>query len=249
MGFDAYFLITSDFIRHAREIGVPVGPGRGSAAGSIVAYCLGITDIDPLRYDLLFERFLNEERISMPDIDIDFCRDGRERVIQYVQEKYGGKERVAQIITFGRMAAKAVIRDVGRALGVPLADVDRIAKKIPSGPKVTLQGSMDQDPELRALAEEGPDETRKLFDFALRLEGCHRNAGTHAAGIVIADAPLTEYLPLYKSGDDVSTQFSMEAVEELGLLKMDFLGLKTLTLIDTAEKLIRERGGTPPDWR
>ncbi|MEE8106800.1 MAG: DNA polymerase III subunit alpha, partial [Planctomycetota bacterium] len=249
MGFASYFLIVWDFIRYARQQGIPVGPGRGSAAGSIVAYCLGITDVDPLKYDLLFERFLNEERISMPDIDIDFCRDRREEVISYVQEKFGGKERVAQIITFGRMAAKAVIRDVGRALDLPLRDVDRIAKKIPGGPGVTLTSAMDQDPELKAMATDGDEVTRKLFDYALRLEGCHRNAGTHAAGIVIADAPLTEYVPLYKSGDDVSTQFSMDIVEQLGLLKMDFLGLKTLTLIETAIKLIRAEGGEVPDFR
>jgi DNA polymerase-3 subunit alpha len=249
MGFTAYFLIVWDFIRYAREAGVPVGPGRGSAAGSLVAYVLGIVDVDPLRHDLLFERFLNEERISMPDIDIDFCRDQREKVIQYVQEKYGGKERVAQIITFGRMAAKAVIRDVGRVLGVPLPDVDRIAKRIPGGPRVTLQGVLDHDAELRALAAQEQTDAGRLFDYALRLEGCHRNAGTHAAGVVIADAPLTEYVPLYRSGDDVSTQFAMEVVEQLGLLKMDFLGLKTLTLIDTALGLLRADGREPPDLR
>jgi DNA polymerase-3 subunit alpha len=249
MGFVAYFLIVWDFIRFARETDIPVGPGRGSAAGSIIAYCLGITDIDPLKYDLLFERFLNEERISMPDIDIDFCRDKRPDVIAYVQEKYGGKERVAQIITFGRMAAKAAIRDVGRVLDMPLREVDKIAKKIPGGPGVTLGAAIDGDPELAEMATEGEEQTRKLFDFARRLEGCHRNAGTHAAGIVIADAPLTEYVPLYKSGDDVSTQFSMDIVEQLGLLKMDFLGLKTLTLVDTAVRLIREGGGDVPDFR
>jgi len=249
MGFVAYFLIVWDFIRHAREVGIPVGPGRGSAAGSVVAYCLGIVDVDPLRFDLLFERFLNAERISMPDIDIDFCRDRREEVIRYVQEKYGGKERVAQIITFGRMAARAVLRDVGRALEVPLPEVDRLAKKIPGGPGVTLQSALDQDEELRRMAEEGDEETRKLFHFARKLEGCHRNAGTHAAGVVIADAPLTEYVPLYRSGEDVSTQFPMEVIDRLGLLKMDFLGLKTLTLIEHALRLIREGGGTPPDFR
>ena len=206
-GFTAYFLIVWDLIRSARDRGIAVGPGRGSAAGSLVAYCLGITDVDPLRYDLLFERFLNEDRISMPDIDIDFCRDRREEVIQYVQEKYGGKERVSQIITFGRLAARAVIRDVGRVLGMPLPDVDRIAKMVPGGPGVTLDGAMEQDPELRALADDKESAAGKLLDFAMRLEGCHRNAGTHAAGVVIADAPLTEYVPLYRNGEDVSTQF------------------------------------------
>ncbi|MFB3065945.1 MAG: DNA polymerase III subunit alpha, partial [Planctomycetota bacterium] len=249
MGFTSYFLIVWDFIRYARENGIPVGPGRGSAAGSVLAYALEIVDVDPLRYDLLFERFLNEERISLPDIDIDFCRDGREKVIEYVQKKYGGKERVAQIITFGRMAAKAVIRDVGRVLGVPLPEVDRIAKRIPAGPGVTLRSALEQDAELREIAADPESEGGRLFDFALRLEGCHRNASTHAAGVVIADAPLTEYLPLYKSGEDVSTQFTMDTVEELGLLKMDFLGLKTLTLIDYARKLVEERGGTLPDFR
>jgi len=247
-GFVPYFLIVWDFIRFAREAGVPVGPGRGSAAGSLVAYCLGITDVDPLAYDLLFERFLNEERISMPDIDIDFCRDGRETVIRYVRERYGGNERVAQIITFGRMAAKAVLRDVGRVLAIPLADVDRIAKKVPNGPKVSLKESLESDPELRKIAEEGDATTRKLFDFALKLEGCHRNAGTHAAGVVISDAPLTDYVPLYRNGDDISTQFSMEVLEQLGLLKMDFLGLKTLTALAKSLRLIREGGGTPPDF-
>jgi len=249
MGFVPYFLIVWDFIRFARESGIPVGPGRGSAAGSVLAYALEIVDVDPLRYDLLFERFLNDERISMPDIDIDFCRDGRERVIAYVQQKYGGKERVAQIITFGTMAAKAVLRDVGRALGLPLADVDRIAKRIPGGPGVSLQGALDQDEELRALAKDPVTDTGKLFDYALRLEGCHRNAGTHAAGIVIADAPLTDYVPLYRSGDDVTTQFPMETIEKIGLLKMDFLGLKTLTLIDVAVRLVRQGGREVPDFR
>jgi len=248
-GFLAYFLVVWDLIRHAREKGIAVGPGRGSAAGSLVAYCLGITDVDPLRYDLLFERFLNEERISMPDIDIDFCRDRREEVIQYVQAKYGGKEYVSQIITFGRLAARAVIRDVGRVVGMALPDVDRIAKMVPAGPGVTLEGALEQDPELRALAEDKESESGKLLDFARRLEGCHRNAGTHAAGIVIADAPLTEILPLYRSGEDVSTQFSWETVEQLGLLKMDFLGLKTLTLLESALALLRAKGVAPPDFR
>ncbi len=249
MGFIAYFLIVWDFIRHAREEGIPVGPGRGSAAGSILSYCMEITDLDPLKYDLLFERFLNAERISMPDIDIDFCRDQREKVIKYVQNKYGGEERVAQIITFGTMAAKAAIRDVGRALGVPLSEVDKIAKKIPGGPGVTLTGALEADPELAAMAEDPTTEAGRLFRFARRLEGSHRNAGTHAAGVVIADAPLTEYVPLYKSGDDVSTQFPMDTIEQLGLLKMDFLGLKTLTLIATAVRLIEENGGEVPDFR
>jgi DNA polymerase-3 subunit alpha len=249
MGFTAYFLIVWDFIRYARENDIPVGPGRGSAAGSVLAYALEIVDVDPLRYDLLFERFLNAERVSMPDIDIDFCRDRREKVIEYVQEKYGGKERVAQIITFGTMAAKAVIRDVGRVLGVPLAEVDKIAKKIPGGPGVTLEGAIEQDPELKEMAEDIGTEAGRIFQYARKLEGCHRNAGTHAAGVVIADAPLTEYVPLYKSGEDVSTQFTMDTIEQMGLLKMDFLGLKTLTLIDHARRIVEQNGGVLPDFR
>jgi len=249
MGFTAYFLIVWDFIKYARDHDIPVGPGRGSAAGSVLAYALEIVDVDPLKYDLLFERFLNAERISMPDIDIDFCRDRRGKVIEYVQQKYGGKERVAQIITFGTMAAKAVIRDVGRVLGVPLAEVDRIAKKIPGGPGVTLDSAIEQDPELREMAEDLGTEAGRIFQYARTLEGCHRNAGTHAAGVVIADAPLTEYVPLYKNGDDVSTQFTMDVIEQMGLLKMDFLGLKTLTLIDHARRIIAENGGTAPDFR
>jgi len=249
MGFTAYFLIVWDFIRWAREQGISVGPGRGSAAGSVLAYALEIVDVDPLAYDLLFERFLNAERVSMPDIDIDFCRDRRAEVIEYVQQRYGGKERVAQIITFGTMAAKAVIRDVGRVLGVPLGEVDKIAKKIPGGPGVTLAGALEQDAELRALVEDPETEASRIFGYARTLEGCHRNAGTHAAGVVIADAPLTEYVPLYKSGDDVSTQFTMDVVEQMGLLKMDFLGLKTLTLIDHARRLVEQSGGDLPDFR
>jgi DNA polymerase-3 subunit alpha len=249
MGFTAYFLIVWDFIRYARENDIPVGPGRGSAAGSVLAYALEIVDVDPLKYNLLFERFLNAERVSMPDIDIDFCRDRREKVIEYVQEKYGGKERVAQIITFGTMAAKAVIRDVGRVLGVPLAEVDKIAKKIPGGPGVTLEGAVEQDPELKEMAEDLGTEAGRIFQYARKLEGSHRNAGTHAAGVVIADAPLTEYVPLYKNGDDVSTQFTMDTIEQMGLLKMDFLGLKTLTLIDHARRIVGEGGGSLPDFR
>ncbi len=249
MGFIAYFLIVWDFIRYAREQGIPVGPGRGSAAGSVLAYALEIVDVDPLKYDLLFERFLNAERVSMPDIDIDFCRDQRADVIEYVQKRYGGKERVAQIITFGTMAAKAVIRDVGRVLGVPLSEVDKIAKKIPGGPGVTLAGALEQDAELREMVEDAESDAGRIFKYARTLEGCHRNSGTHAAGVVIADAPLTEYVPLYKNGEDVSTQFPMDIIEQMGLLKMDFLGLKTLTLIAHASRLVVEGGGDLPDFR
>ena len=245
MGFVDYFLITWDFIRYARENGIPVGPGRGSAAGSIVAYAMGITRIDPLKYDLLFERFLNAERISMPDIDIDFCKDGREKVIEYVGEKYG-RDNVAQIITFGTMAAKGVIRDVGRALNVPLSDVDAICKKIPGGPGVTLSKSLESDEELRAMREAN-DERRDLFDIALKIEGAARHCSVHAAGVIITDAPLTDRVPLYKNGDTVTTQWPMDVCEEIGLLKMDFLGLRTLTIIDKAVKNIRKTRGIDLD--
>ena len=241
MGFVDYFLIVWDFIRYAREQGIPVGPGRGSAAGSIVAYALGITKIDPLKYDLLFERFLNAERISMPDIDIDFCKDGREQVIQYVAEKYGS-DRVAQIITFGTMAAKGVIRDVGRVLNVSLGDVDTISKKIPVGPKITLTKSLAEDEELRQLRERDAV-SKELFDVALKIEGSARHCSVHAAGVVITDVPLMERVPLYKNGDSITTQWPMDIVEEIGLLKMDFLGLRTLTIIDKALKLIERHRG------
>ncbi len=240
MGFTSYFLIVWDFIRYARERGIPVGPGRGSAAGSIVAYSLRITDVCPLRYDLLFERFLNSERISMPDIDIDFCRDGRAEVIRYVTEKYGGVENVSQIITFGTMAARAVIRDVGRAMNVPLADIDVLAKKIPNGPGATLAGAVEGDPELRRDRDD--PRYKELFDVAFRLEGLHRHASTHAAGVVVGDGPLQRHVPLAKAGDDVVTQYTMEHLEEIGLLKMDFLGLKTLTVLDKCVKLCARSG-------
>mgnify|MGYP002681937944 FL=1 len=241
MGYVDYFLIVWDFIRYAREHGIPVGPGRGSAAGSLVAYCLGITQIEPLRYDLLFERFLNEDRISMPDIDIDFCMDRRGEVIDYVKRKYG-EDRVAQIITFGRMAARAVIRDVGRVLGIPLREVDAIAKKIPGGPGVTLSKAFKEEPELRQLAQQD-SRYRELFAVAQKLEGVNRNCGTHAAGVVIADRPLMDFVPLYQSGGVVSTQYSMEHLKKLGLLKMDFLGLRTLTIIRHAGTMIAARHG------
>lgn len=241
MGFVDYFLIVWDFIDYARKQGIPVGPGRGSAAGSIVSYALGITKIDPLQYDLLFERFLNAERISMPDIDIDFCKDGREQVIDYVNKKYGA-ENVAQIITFGTMAAKGVLRDVGRVLNIPLADVDTITKKIPAGPGVTLTKSLDQDAELREISQSTP-QIRELFDVALRIEGCSRHTSVHAAGVVITDRPLTDRVPLYKNGDSITTQWTMDAIEELGMLKMDFLGLRTLTILDKACKNVMKTSG------
>jgi len=246
MGFISYFLITWDFVRFAREHHIPVGPGRGSAAGSIVAFCLGITTVDPLRWNLIFERFLNPGRISMPDIDIDFCKEGRERVISYVREKYGGEACVSQIITFGRLAARAVIRDVGRVLEVPLSDVDRLAKQIPNGPKATLSGALEADPDLRSTIAKNPD-YRRLVDTALKLEGMNRNAGKHAAGVVIANGPLEQHVPLYRVGDDITTQYPMDILEEIGLLKMDFLGLRTLTIIDKALANIRAGGREAPD--
>lgn len=244
MGFSSYFLITWDFIHFAQTQSIPVGPGRGSAAGSIVAYSLGITALDPLEYDLIFERFLNPSRISMPDIDIDFCTDGRERVIDYVRDKYGD-DRVASIITIGTLAARAVIRDVGRVLRVPLPEVDQICKKIPGTPGMSLDTAFAQDKELAGLKEATPVH-RRLFDISERLEGVARHAGTHAAGIVIADKPLAEYVPLYKRGDEVSTQYTMDKLEDIGLLKVDFLGLKTLTLIDRALAEIARRHGERP---
>jgi len=240
MGFVSYFLIVADFVRFARENGIPVGPGRGSAAGSLVAYCLGITDVDPLKYDLLFERFLNSSRITMPDIDIDFCRDGREKVIEYVRRRYGA-DRVSQIITFGTMAAKAAVRDAGRVLGIELRDVDRIAKKIPNAPNTELARALE-DPELKAIAAEDA-RFRELFDVALKIEGLNRHASTHAAGVVVSDRPLMEIVPLCTVQDEVNTQFTMNDLEALGLLKMDFLGLKTLTILEQARQLLQRNRG------
>jgi len=240
MGFVSYFLIVADFVRFARDQEIPVGPGRGSAAGSLVAYCLGITDVDPLRYGLLFERFLNSSRITMPDIDIDFCRDGREKVIDYVRQRYGA-DRVSQIVTFGTMAAKAAVRDAGRVLGIELRDVDRIAKKIPTAPNTELKKALE-DPELQAIRSESP-QFRELFEVALKIEGLNRHASTHAAGVVIGDRPLMEIVPLCTVQGEVNTQFSMEDLEQLGLLKMDFLGLKTLTILDLARRMLEKNRG------
>jgi DNA polymerase-3 subunit alpha len=238
MGFAGYFLIVADFIRWARDNGVPVGPGRGSGAGSLVAYSLYITDLDPIRLDLLFERFLNPERVSMPDFDIDFCMDGRDRVIDYVAGKYG-RERVSQIITYGTMAAKAVVRDVGRVLGMSYGYVDRIAKLIPFELGITLAGALEKEPELKRLYD-CEDEVRNLIDLARSLEGLTRNAGMHAGGVVIAPSVLTDFAPLYcdASGGSVVTQFDKDDVEAAGLVKFDFLGLRTLTIIDRAVRLI-----------
>jgi len=243
MGFAGYFLVVWDFIRYAKEHDVPVGPGRGSAAGSVVSWALRITDIDPLQYDLLFERFLNPERISMPDIDIDFCMRRRGEVIHYVTEKYG-RDRVAQIITFGTLAAKAVIRDVGRVLGLPYTKVDRIAKLVPDMTKSLAQAAREVDA-LRSEIEKDP-EVKQIVDVGSRLEGLTRHASVHAAGIVITPRRLDDLVPLYKvtKGDEeqVMTQWDMNVIEKLGLLKMDFLGLRTLTVIDDAVKILRQQG-------
>ncbi len=239
MKFSGYFLIVWDFIRYAREHDIPVGPGRGSAAGSLVSYSMGITDIDPLHYELLFERFLNPERISMPDIDIDFCMNRRGEVIDYVTRKYG-RENVAQIITFGTMAAKAAIKDVGRAMDIPYADVDRIAKMVPTTVNIKLDQAIKDSPALQQ-AYDSDAQIRSLFDTALKLEGLVRNSGVHAAGVVISPRPLTELVPLHKTkNDEIVTAYDMVAIEKLGLLKMDFLGLTTLTILDDSLKLIQQ---------
>ncbi len=250
MGFAGYFLIVADFIRWARENQIPVGPGRGSGAGSLVAYALHITDLDPIEHDLLFERFLNPERVSMPDFDIDFCMDGRDRVIEYVANRYG-RERTSQIITYGTMAAKAVVRDVGRVLGHPYGFVDRIAKLIPNELGITLADALEKEPELKRLYE-SDEEVRSLLDLARSLEGLTRNAGTHAGGVVIAPSVLTDFTPLYSEapGATVVTQFDKDDVEAAGLVKFDFLGLRTLTIIDRAVRIINatpERQAQPLD--
>ncbi|MBI5740260.1 MAG: DNA polymerase III subunit alpha [Nitrospirae bacterium] len=240
MGFSSYFLIVCDFINYAKGKDIPVGPGRGSAAGSLVAYGLDITDIDPIKYGLLFERFLNPERVSMPDIDVDFCMDRRGEVIDYVSNRYG-KDHVAQIITFGTMQARAVIRDVGRAMNIPYSEVDKVAKLVPMVAKITLKSALDMEPKLKEMYETRP-EIKELLDVAQRLEGISRHASTHAAGIVISPEPLTDFLPLFKAPNEeaITTQFDMDAIKDLGLLKFDFLGLKTLTIIDKAEKIINQ---------
>jgi DNA polymerase-3 subunit alpha len=244
MGFAGYFLIVWDFIRHARDRGIPVGPGRGSAAGSLAAYCLRITDVDPLEYDLLFERFLNPERITMPDIDIDFCIRGRGEVIDYVRDKYG-RENVAQIITFATMGAKAVIRDAGRGLDIPYGDCDRIAKMIPTELDMTIDKAIQQVPALRQLHEKD-ERIRQLLDVSRRLEGLTRHASVHAAGVVISPRPIVEFSPLARTRDDeIVTQYAMDEIGSIGLLKMDFLGLKTLTLIhDCVARLRKDVGDT-----
>lgn len=247
MGFAGYFLIVSDFINWAKSNGIPVGPGRGSAVGSLLAYCLGITELDPLVYGLLFERFLNPERKSMPDIDVDFCQERREEVLKYVSEKYGGKDYVAQIITFGKMQAKAAIRDAGRALGMNAREVDEIAKLVPNVLNISLEDAFKAEPrfaEIRA-ANRRIDE---LLNLATRMEGLTRHASTHAAGVVISDRPIIEYMPLYKGAhDEVVTQYDMKCVERIGLIKFDFLGLRTLTVIRKTQELVERTRGEKVD--
>ena len=240
-GFVSYLLIVWDFIHFAKQRGIPVGPGRGSAAGSMAAYVLGITDVDPLQYNLLFERFLNPDRISPPDIDVDFCEARRGEVLEYVRQKYG-ERRVSQIITFGKLKAKSVVRDVGRVIGLSYGEADRLAKMIPNELNITLAAAAEKVPELKRAIETEPA-TRQLWDYALTLEGLSRNAGVHAAGVVIGDRDLSEYVPLCRDtkGNDVISQFAMGPLNDLGLLKMDFLGLKTLTVIEDTVTLIRRR--------
>jgi len=247
MGFPGYFLIVADFIQWARDQGIPVGPGRGSGAGSLVAYALGITDLDPLQYELLFERFLNPERVSMPDFDVDFCMEGRDRVIDYVAQKYG-RDSVSQIITYGSMAAKAVVRDVGRALAHPYGFVDKIAKLIPFEVGITLESALNQEEELQARYHNEED-VKALIDLAKKLEGITRNAGKHAGGVVIAPSKLTDFVPLYcePGGANLVTQFDKDDVEAVGLVKFDFLGLRTLTIIDWAVKIINQDREVPLD--
>jgi len=246
MRYQGYFLIVWDFIRYARAQGVPVGPGRGSAAGSLVSYALRITDVDPLEYGLLFERFLNPERVSLPDIDVDFCQRRRGEVIDYVTGKYG-QTNVAQIITFGTMAAKAAIKDVGRAMDLPYGDVDRLAKLVPNQTKITLDEAMQQSAPLRAMLD-GDQRYRDLMDVAKRLEGMARHASTHAAGVVISPVPLTAVLPVYKTtGNEITTQYHMDSLARLGLLKMDFLGLATLTVLSDTVKLVAANRGVQID--
>lgn len=245
MGFPGYFLIVWDIIRFSRENGIRVGPGRGSVVGSLVSYVMGITSIDPLEYDLIFERFLNPDRISLPDIDIDFDGDRRDEVIAYIRNKYG-KDSTAQIVTFGKMKAKLAIRDIGRVLEIPLNDVNKLAKMIPEGPKVELKGEIDSNPELQKELKHVP-ETKKLIDFALKLENNIRHTSMHAAGVVIAPKKLTEFMPLYKTKDDIVTQFEKDEVEEIGLLKMDILGLKTLTIVENVLKEVKKVEGIDID--
>lgn len=246
MGFVDYYLIVWDFIHYAKTHGIPVGPGRGSGAASLAAYCLDITDLDPIKYNLLFERFLNPERISMPDFDVDFCYERRQEVIDYVVQKYGA-DHVAQIITFGTMAARAVVRDVGRVLRIPYNEVDKIAKLIPQMLKITLKQALEMVPELKELYDTS-EVYHKLLDLSMKLEGLPRHASTHAAGVVISSVPTMELVPLQRNEDSITTQFPMGTLEELGMLKMDFLGLRTLTVIHDCCEFIKQRGDEAPDF-
>ena len=241
MGYVDYYLIVYDFINHAKEEGIPVGPGRGSGAGSILAYAIGITDIDPIKYGLLFERFLNPERVSMPDFDVDFCYERRGEVIKYVSEKYG-YDHVSQIITFGTMSARMVIRDVARVLDVPYSEADALAKMIPNELHITIKKALEQNVELKEKYE-NDENIKNLLDIAMGLEGMPRQASTHACGIVITKDPVDTYVPLYVRDGQISTQYIMTTLEELGLLKMDFLGLRTLTVIqDTINTVKIDKG-------
>ena len=239
MGFAGYFLITMDFVKYAKDNGIPVGPGRGSAAGSLASFALDITTIDPIKHDLLFERFLNPNRISLPDIDIDFCIERRGEVIDYIKQQYGDNS-VTQIITFGKMKARQAVRDVGRVLGFSFGDVDKVAKMIPAGPFITLEQALKQNPEMRDAAD---GRYKELIEHALTLEGMNRHASTHAAGVVVTPGDLTDYTPLFKSNTgDITSQYDMKGLEDLGLLKMDFLGLRNLTVIDHTLKLLKNSG-------
>ena len=239
MGYTNYYLIVYDFINYAKSHDIPVGPGRGSGAGSLAAYCVGITDIDPIRYNLIFERFLNPERVSMPDFDVDFCYERRQEVIDYVNEKYG-RDHVAQIVTFGTMAARAAVRDVGRVMGMSYQDVDRVAKLIPTDLKMTLKKALEVSPDLKTLYD-ADNQVHELIDTSLKVEGMPRHASTHAAGVVITKRPVVDYVPLARNDDTIVCQYVMTTLEELGLLKMDFLGLRNLTILDDAVKTIREK--------
>ena len=238
MGYVDYYLIVNDYVSYAKKNGIPVGMGRGSGAGSLAAYCIGITGIDPIKYNLLFERFLNPERVSMPDFDVDFCKDRRQEVIDYVIRKYGS-DHVAQIVAFGTMAARGAIRDVGRALAMPYAEVDSVAKLVPYDLKMTIEKALTISDELAQRYDNEPA-VHRLIDMAMRLEGTPRHATTHAAGVVITDKPVSEYVPLSRNDEAIVTQFTMTTLDELGLLKMDFLGLRNLTVLDDTEKMIRK---------
>ena len=238
-GFAGYFLIVADFINWAKRNGIPVGPGRGSGAGSLVAYSLKITDIDPIQFNLLFERFINPERISMPDFDVDFCQDRRGEVIAYVAKRYGA-ENVCQIITFGKLQARAVIKDVGRVLGLSFAETDQLTKLLPDELDITLERALEVEPRLREKMESDP-KISQVIRYAKSLEGLYRNAGIHAAGVIITEHPVVTYCPLFVGRDgDLVTQFDKDFAEAIGLVKFDFLGLKTLTVIDNAIKLVRQ---------